>query len=720
MAQELTRRNFLKAGSGAMAAAPFLGSGGLFLRGREAQAATLSGLEVFSRGYPRSFLFVSQIEGDVISGSTSYEEWRNRHLPFNGILSKVLSEERAFSGTDNLPVLRRYKAENPGKLLLLYYNGRGRGATDDAKPFAGHWLYYGGTRLTRAASASATVLSVTSTAVFSMGRYGGSLPDDVVISSVGPNGAPDWKRVEHARLKGINPRTKTITVQRGAYGTQPLFAPTGAYVTAHVMSGSYPAGSVEAPFWSYNHSTVSPRNAGGRTGVEALADYLAGKLGTGGELSAFDGVIFDALDFIPGGRPEGAIDANGDGRGDGALFGGVNTYGLGTVRLTSLLRGRLPGKLILADCTFPETLQRSFGQLNGVESEGYPDLFDVDLNNTSKASNVFGFWKGNSASPSFNYVNFKYRQSTPPRDRNTFREPNLSEDGSYRKLRLVLASAQLSDAAFTYTSEWAPPQTLYRQGNTQVRVFDELWRGTDQEPNWLGQPKGPAVFLTAEAPDLLGGQGTSWSPAFVGRFRGTGVAFARYAGPPPSMGVRATSTNTSVPVLRRTMAFSLPGVNVSGRDLSVSLRLSASPLKGYPASVARRVNVTASRGTQRRGSFTWAGGKPFTATFYFRDIGPGPTDLGFSVEGDAPVRFLSMTARSAADAAYREFDNGVVFANNSTRPYTFDLLRLLPGASLRRIPGSANQDPATNNGRPLGATLTLGPKDALFVARNAV
>ena len=717
MAQEWTRRNFLKAGAGTMAAVSFIGSGGLFLRGGEAQAVPLSGLEVFERDYPRSFFFVSQIERDVVSGTTSYEEWRDRHLPFNGILSKVLSEERAYSETDNLPVLRRYKAENPGKLLLLYYNGRGRGATSHAGFFAGHWLYYGGTKLTRAASASGTVLHVGQTSAFSMGRYGGSLPDDVVISSVGPGGKPDWRRVEYARLKKINPKKGTITVQRGAYDTRPLSAPKGAYVAAHVMSGAYPAGSVEAPFWSYNYSTVCPRDADGRTGAEAFAAYLAGKLGPGGRLEAFDGITFDAFDFVPEGRPAEAIDANGDGRGDGALFGGVNAYGLGTSRFAALLRERLPGKVILADCTFPDTLQRSFGQLNGVESEGYPDLFDVDLDNTSKATNVFGFWKENSASPSLNYVNFKYRQSNPPKDRNTFQEPNLSEDESYRKLRLALASAQFSDAAFTHTLEWAPPQTLWVQGNTQVRVFDELWRGTDQEPNWLGQPKGPAVSLAAEAPDLLDGQGTSWPSAFVGRFEGAGVAFERSAGPPASMVVKATSTNTSLPVLKRTMIFALPGIQVPGEDLFVSLRLSANPLKGYPTSVARRVSVTASRGTQKRGSFTWAGGEPFTATFYFRNIGPGPVDLGFTAEGDAPVRFFGLTARSAADAAYREFENGVVFVNNSTRPHTFEVGQLFPEGSFRRIQGSDNQDPATNDGQLLGATLTLGPKDALFAAR---
>lgn len=251
MTQEFTRRDFLVAGAGAVAGLSLL-AGGWPFDNEEARAA-LADLEIFQKGYPRAFFFLPQLDQHAISGNTPYEEWRNEYLPLNGVLGKVISEERAYSGTDNLPLLNRYKKENPGKLLLLYYNGRGRGATDDANArfFAGHWLYYAGTTLTQAvrASASETVLRVASTSVFSMGRYGGSVPDDIVISSVGANGKPDWKRVEHARLKRINPKAKTITVERGAYWSSPLFSRAGAYVAAHVLSGAFPGDNgEEVPF----------------------------------------------------------------------------------------------------------------------------------------------------------------------------------------------------------------------------------------------------------------------------------------------------------------------------------------------------------------------------------------------------------------------------------------------------------------------------------------
>src|SRR5215212_9189781 len=169
------------------------------------------------------------------------------------------------------------------------------------------------------------------------------------------------------------------------------------------------------------------------------------------------------------------------------------------------------------------------------------------------------------------------------------------------------------------------------------------------------------------------------------------------------------------------MIFTLPGVEVPNEDLFVPLRLKAEPLKGYPERTGRQVYARArpsgAEGPVRE-EFTWANGAAFTAILYFKNVGPGSVDLDFEVEGDQPLSFLSLTAHSATDARYREFEKGVVFANPSTRRNTFDLGNLFPGTSLRRIQGSENQDPRVNNGQPLDDNLTLGPKDGLFVARN--
>jgi hypothetical protein len=45
--------------------------------------------------------------------------------------------------------------------------------------------------------------------------------------------------------------------------------------------------------------------------------------------------------------------------------------------------------------------------------------------------------------------------------------------------------------------------------------------------------------------------------------------------------------------------------------------------------------------------------------------------LRFVAEGERPVYFESLTARSTQDGCYRELENRVIFANPSTRPYIF-------------------------------------------------
>lgn len=274
---------------------------------------------------------------------------------------------------------------------------------------------------------------------------------------------------------------------------------------------------------------------------------------------------------------------------------------------------------------------------------------------------------------------------------------------------------------FMYPKDWAPPATLWESEGAMVWVFDELWQGVKQRPNWLGMPLGPAVHLATESPDFFDEQGESWPLEFIERFEGEGVTFAQDAS--QGMVVEPTDSEAGTPVLERMTEFTLPGIDDAGEDLFVSLRLRADPLEGYPASVGRRVYVTATPDGDADGAveeFTWANEKPFTATFYFKDVGPGAVGLSFEVEGDRPVYFEKLSAYSAAYAMYREFENGVVFANPSTRQYPFDLERLFPDASFRRLEGSEDQDPETNDGQPLGEELILGPKDGLFVVRSSV
>jgi hypothetical protein len=63
----------------------------------------------------------------------------------------------------------------------------------------------------------------------------------------------------------------------------------------------------------------------------------------------------------------------------------------------------------------------------------------------------------------------------------------------------------------------------------------------------------------------------------------------------------------------------------------------------------------------------------------------------------------------------REFEHGAVLANPSDAPFSFPLATLFPGRTFRRLTASPNQDPVHNNGAPVGSTLILNGKDAIFL-----
>jgi hypothetical protein len=105
----------------------------------------------------------------------------------------------------------------------------------------------------------------------------------------------------------------------------------------------------------------------------------------------------------------------------------------------------------------------------------------------------------------------------------------------------------------------------------------------------------------------------------------------------------------------------------------------------------------------------------FTSWYYFPNAEQGSNEVEFIVEGSSPVYLGKVAAYDHPDAMFRVYERGIVLANPSPRPYTFDLSKISPGAAYRRLRGSSRQDPETNNGADVGETVTLPPKDALFL-----
>ena len=320
--RRLTRREFLVASAGLLA----IGLGGS-CSGAEGAESPLLDLGIFHRGYPRAFFF--RKSEALARRGVPYPEWEETFLPLNGIIGKVLQEEIGSKNDSNLEYFTRFKERNPEKVVLLHFNGRGRNPDYAEGFFAGHWIYKVGTSLTRAAAENGDdiVLYVDDPTIFSteVGRYG-DRGDDVGIAHVGEDGKPDWQFAEQVKLVSVDHEAGTLTVERGSYGTEPLYWPEGSYVAPHVTQGPWGSPDSSNLLWSYNISTLSPRDAQGRNCIDALVDDLAGKLGLDGVLSSFDGIEFDVFGFEAGGSSE--VDVDADGVADAGSIDGINTYGL--------------------------------------------------------------------------------------------------------------------------------------------------------------------------------------------------------------------------------------------------------------------------------------------------------------------------------------------------------------------------------------------------------
>ncbi|MFQ6098250.1 MAG: hypothetical protein ACE5O2_11050, partial [Armatimonadota bacterium] len=825
-----------------------------------ATADRIESLDLFTRGWPRAFFFRAS-EGMAANPRVTFDVWEANFSRLFGIEGKVLDEEVPGRSKRNVEFFSRFKERHPRQLVLLHYNGNSRDPRDGIEEyFAGHWVYFTGCTLTRdlPAEDGESDVYVKDARLFrtNIGRYGDK-NEDVGLCVLDDQGRPDWRRSEQVQLLSVDVRRNVLRVRRGCFGTKPRpFAAGRGYAAAHVSEG--PWGRRSNLLWLYNFSTRCPRDEAGRTCADVLVDELASEFGRGGRLEKFDGVEFDVLSHRRfGSAPPGArgVDTDADGRADGGVWDGVSVYGVGVYEFLRRLRERLgDDRLMLADGHSPNS-QRGFGQLNGIESEGWPNLRDYEFRDWSGGLNRHLYWDAFARRPAFGYVNHKYiegREGVRPKI-------------PFSRHRLALAAAHFVNAAVCYS--FAPP----RAPGGLFPVWDELWKGEERRLGWLGEPRGLARRLAMEAPDVLNGAGHAWPPEFLRRFSGEGVQFIR-----SNAGLMVKSDDERAAELR----FRLSAVPCDGPDLLVAVTMRAAVHRGYPSEMPRlawvgmgrppgdlvrdyppprtgmclrgreeealdaasgagvryfasrslggesreaylchppyrtgvgytfwerdvdvpedgvlrfaigmgelspqrsdgvvfkvllsadgqtwrtlfektynefrwqQEDVSLARWAGRRVSLrfvtdcgpnddsttdhsawgdvrvvpgsrperrtepvrfmTFVGQDEFESTFAFRRIQTEAVDIEFVVEGGEPLWIARLSAHAAPDAIVREYDRGVVLANPTHHEVTFDLARLFPGRSLRRLKGTPMQDQKANNGQPVGPQVTLGERD---------
>lgn len=646
-------------------------------------------LRIFSDTHPVS-LFFRDTEATAASGRLSYEDWNARYSRLAGVIGKMLDEE-VLGRSAAQPYYRRFKAEHPEQAVLLHANGTFRKPQADNRAYHdGHWLYYNGASVLDRVVPEQTeiTLRVSDVSLFSLMPYRvlGGKPNTEVFEDVGlcalaADGKPDWSRAEQAMLIAVDAAQGTITIRRGLYGSTPKeFAAGQAYVAAHVAQ----SWGTSNKLWQFNMATTCPRDHAGRDAAEVWVAELAAAMGPGGAIEFVDGVEFDVpfREPVAIGRNRRA-DCDADGHSDGGVIDGQPVFAVGVDGFFRKLRAALPHKLILADVGDKE--QRSMDSLNGVETEGWPHLHDPEFELWSTALNDHRFWEKQARSPVFTYGLMKFLGQSVI---------------TFAQVRLTLAGPVLVDAAVPMGHN--PPE-----GSNGV--WDELMGGALGKPEWLGRALGPTRWLALETANLL--ERTDWTKTISS----TNARWSALEG-----GIEALARLPGA----EQFSLRIGGLNLlKASDVVVAIKARAKARFGYPADSYRTLSLAVMpAGASLDAKFEYptspVAEEAFEGRYYLRGVAAGECDVVLTIEGAASVTIEAISAHAAPDLAVREFEHGAILANPSHEPQVFNLDRLFPGKSFRRIQATVNQDTETNDGKPVAGTLTLLAKDALFLSKN--
>jgi len=668
-----------------------------------AERLPLSERVIFSGDHPRA-IFFRRME----RATMPYEEWEDAYDDLMGFIGQALPDQMS-DHIDGIPpqvaeYYRRFKARHPEQVVLLHVNGLSQVPTRRTmQDFPGHWLYFEGAKILAdlPATTGQSTIKVSNTRLFTLkAGFERDRPDHIGLCALDAAGKPDWRKAEYVRLVSINQKDGTITVERGQFGSQPIaFRAGNGYAAAIVTHGPWNREKGELE-WHYNFSTECPRDEKGRNAADMYVEYFTQAMGRGGPLENIDGVAFDVMYLTPqilGGQWRFRMpDYNADGKGE--PFRDDTTYMAGQNEFYRKLRKALGKDYLLTSDVQETDNQRAFGILNGGESENWLTHSDPLTKYWSSGINRNFFWEDRALPPTFNYLNHKFSPpNMPPRVIKTPFQPI-----PFNQHRLKIAAAVLCDAVVTSG----------RPASDRFGIWDELVQGKERKTGWLGKALGPAMRLASRAPSLL-------SSGIISQIKGENI--------------RATQDGNSVRIESTAageMRFEIRGIPVQGPDLTLFATIRAAPRKGHPSEHARLLLASAdAKGLplpefgnphlkEDNREYAFVDAKPFPVVFYFKNLKGHSVDVEFCLESNEPVWIESLAACAAPDVMYREFERGAVFANPGTHPYAFQLNELLPGRKYRRIQGTSQQDPATNNGKPVGDALELPALDAIFLVRE--
>ena len=672
-------------------------------------AAGISKPVIFENEFPKTFFFR---QTEVIENYMDYEAWEDEFDGLMGIMGKALNEEKEDRTKKSIAYYSQFKKDNPDKIVLLHYNGNACDPRyETGKFFDGHWLYHNGVRIAEDLPESWNVSKVKVEDASLFSEYTGrefDRKEDVAIVKLDDNGKPDWFYCEQAVIRDIDYENNVLTIARAQYRTRARSFEKGkAMIAAHVIEGPW-GGDHNNLMWYYNHSTECPKDAKGKNCADIFSEIIADRFKPGGDLYYYDGIELDVLfrylfhhsycylqNWGEGKKVQ--PDCNGDGIGDMGVINGIDTYEKGVAEFVRKTRKKLekvrPGILFMADAGYKT--QRSFNYLNGVETEGYGKVEEEGVLNWSHLVNIHGFWNSNYYKPNFSYLNHRLHV-----DR-------------WATHRVAFSSAMYSGSAICQST--SPP----RNPDGTYAAYDEFVKGEENELAWMGEPKGPAVHLVLEEKDLIDGEKPS-KKLLKNVVMKEGTA----------------SLHNNKLVLKGDgksgqISFIIPDVAIPTNEFTLKINSTCEPMKEYYPEMARIVSIIPvdKEGNSILDSYEWwfnhkdrrwgyINDKPFTNYFFFHHLPVQKTDVKVIIESTEPVFIESLQVFAAPDAMYREFEKGLVITNPGLHPYIFDLPKLSPENSYRRIKGTESQDIETNNGKPVSEKVTLEKHDALFLIKE--
>jgi hypothetical protein len=646
--------------------------------------------------------------------------------------------------------------------------------------FLGYWLYDAGSDSLNAIPAKqrAVTIRVKDVEPFRPNTLGRAIKDlqkevgleayhkNVVICPRDAAGALDWLQAELATITALDQETKTITVERlGREGSWHAFAP-GAYVapdsslmfTFNVVSryGLTPrsAAAIVLRRPHPNLTRFCPRDP--RTGLNAAEffakDYVRLKQQ---HYPSADGLVFDVSIgmFYSSRRVSAQVDCDLDGKPDNFFINKVNHWALGMYDCLHAIRAGVPGKFsglgegiqFVADVNANDD-QRFFDLMNGAEFEHamqHPVL--PAGQHFSSSLDTFLLWAERGRKPDVGFVHNKYPD-----------EAYHGGDAALLKPPMTLAWYRLNMAAACMgngyvgknigrTAYGAPEALCDFPGRMEQRRkfggfapppdYDEYHAGDRNVRGWLGQPTSAPARLTSHlgAP-VWRFDGASPLPAIEStdsEYRAAGPV--RVADDALRLTVESAGLwRSDRDFFKLKTVFPLAGVMLKAEG-EYSLRLTGGGdgpfakmeprYRGIPRNIAARLVVTGPNGKPVP--------SPYQEFLIFKDprsvnvtlTAPanGEASLEFCIgEGSGTVELRGIELRpGCADVLWRAFEHGVVLLNGSVgSPVEFPMESLFPGQRYRRLQG--RQDPAHNNGQPVGARATLAPLDGLFLLREQV